>query len=228
MRTWEHPKGPRGLWTPRPRLPPLRAGQAQEGSPTEALPKHGYPITGSWMISLEGFFKTSISFNPFPVCEQCVFPGAPCFLAGEGIWEGKPQKAALCPFQPVAPDTGIHTHTETLSSEDRHSREDLALPLLVSSHPHPCACCARRSPGRGAHCLTGRREMDTPASPQPQNSEAGDIAAGRSGLWPSPLPKHSLQETLHLPSKPGPSPSAGASWGPRLQSPARRAGPGRC
>ena len=152
----------------------------------------------------------------------------PRFLAGEGVWERKPQKAALCPLQPVAPDTGTHTHTETLSLEDRHRREDLALPLLVSSHPHPCAGCAPGHPGRGAHCLTGRREMDTPASPQSQNSEAGDIAAGRSGLWPSPLAKYSLPETLCLPSKPGPSPSDGASWGPRLHSPAHRAGPDRC
>ena len=69
--------------------------------------------------------------------------------------------------------------------------------------------------------------MDTPAQPSPRTARPGH-RSGEQRLWPSPPAKHSQQEPLRPPSKPGPSPSAGASCGQFLQSPARRAGPGRC
>lgn len=65
--------------------------------------------------------------------------------------------------------------------------------------------------------------MDTP-SPQSQNSEAGDIAVGRSGLWPSPLAKYSLSETLCLPFQARPVTISWSILGDRASGPARRAG----
>ena len=123
---------------------------------------------------------------------------------------GKPPPA------PCSQSLQTHAHTLTLKHcprTDRHSREDLALPVLDSSHAHPCAWCERRSPGTrsalshreegGGHARRrcSARGVALAWRPQLQGSEAGEIAAGRGRPRPSlRLAMQSPQETLRLPS----------------------------
>lgn len=70
VRTKEHPKGPRGQWTPR------------QASPLSNWPGSGRlsrkpPNTGTLCWFLDDFLrrifsKQAFNSNPFPVCEQCV------------------------------------------------------------------------------------------------------------------------------------------------------------
>lgn len=157
---------------------------------------------------------------------------------------GKPPPA------PSSQSLQTHAHTLTLKHcprKDRHSREDLALPVLDSSHPHPCAWCERRSPGTRS-ALSHRKEGDgharrrcslgvsrwhgVPSSRAARlgTSQLGGAGPGRVCGWrcrarrrpctflPSPVRRHRLGESLG--TAPGhPSP---------LRSGARQTRPGRC